>query len=117
MARGAPSPTGRSRKARSSWPGTGCGTCARWTRQSSGSSEHHTTGGLSRSVRSPSTRAHEGTIGIATEAHHAIETIWRMESARLVAGLARLVGDIGTAEELAQDALVAALRSEEHTSE
>jgi RNA polymerase sigma factor (sigma-70 family) len=52
---------------------------------------------------------HEGAIAIATEAHHAIETIWRMESARLVAGLARLVGDIGTAEELAQDALVAAL--------
>jgi len=35
--------------------------------------------------------------------------IWRIESARLVAGLARVVGDIGTAEELAQDALVAAL--------
>ena len=38
-----------------------------------------------------------------------IEAIWRIESARLIAGLARLVGDIGTAEELAQDALVAAL--------
>ena len=35
--------------------------------------------------------------------------IWRIESARLIAGLARIVGDIGTAEELAQDALVAAL--------
>ena len=35
--------------------------------------------------------------------------IWRIESARLIAGLARVVGDIGTAEELAQDALVAAL--------
>ena len=43
------------------------------------------------------------------EAHRAIEAIWRIESARLIAGLARLVGDIGTAEELAQDALVAAL--------
>jgi RNA polymerase sigma-70 factor (ECF subfamily) len=43
------------------------------------------------------------------EAHRAIEAIWRIESARLVAGLARIVGDIGTAEELAQDALVAAL--------
>lgn len=39
----------------------------------------------------------------------AIETVWRIESAKLIAGLARLVGDIGTAEELAQDALVAAL--------
>jgi RNA polymerase sigma factor (sigma-70 family) len=43
------------------------------------------------------------------EAHRAIEAIWRIESARLIAGLARVVGDIGTAEELAQDALVAAL--------
>ena len=45
----------------------------------------------------------------ATEAHRAIEAIWRIESARLIAGLARIVGDMGTAEELAQDALVAAL--------
>ena len=44
-----------------------------------------------------------------TDVHRAIETIWRIESARLIAGLARVVGDIGTAEELAQDALVAAL--------
>ncbi|MFN0102008.1 MAG: RNA polymerase sigma factor [Bryobacteraceae bacterium] len=41
--------------------------------------------------------------------HKAIETVWRMESVRLIAGLARLVRDIGVAEELAQDALVAAL--------
>src|SRR5712671_4874857 len=44
-----------------------------------------------------------------TEAHRAVEAIWRIEAARLIAGLARVVGDIGTAEELAQDALVAAL--------
>src|SRR5712671_6950673 len=44
-----------------------------------------------------------------TEAHRAVEAIWRIESARLIAGLARVVGDIGSAEELAQDALVAAL--------
>ncbi len=43
------------------------------------------------------------------EAHRAIRAIWRIESARLVAGLARLVRDVGLAEELAQDALVAAL--------
>jgi DNA-directed RNA polymerase specialized sigma24 family protein len=47
----------------------------------------------------------------AADAHRAIEAIWRIESARLIAGLARVVGDIGTAEELAQDALVAALES------
>jgi len=39
----------------------------------------------------------------------AIDAVWRIESARLIAGLARLVGDIGIAEDLAQDALVAAL--------
>ena len=44
-----------------------------------------------------------------SEAHRTVEAIWRIESARLIAGLARVVGDIGTAEELAQDALVAAL--------
>jgi RNA polymerase sigma factor (sigma-70 family) len=44
-----------------------------------------------------------------TAAHRAVEAVWRIESARLVAGLARLVRDVGTAEELAQDALLAAL--------
>jgi predicted RNA polymerase sigma factor len=44
------------------------------------------------------------------EAHHAIDAVWRLESARIIAGLARLVNDVGLAEELAQDALVAALR-------
>src|SRR6266850_4705979 len=43
------------------------------------------------------------------EAADAIDAVWRIESARLVAGLARIVGDIGVAEDLAQDALVAAL--------
>src|SRR6266550_1324608 len=68
--------------------------------------------GPSRSVRSPSTRARDEAFAIDTataEAHRATEAIWRIESARLIAGLARVVGDIGTAEELAQDALVAAL--------
>ncbi len=82
------------------------------------------TAGSSRSARSPSTRGREGALAIdpreapegtgytktvPTDAHRPIEAIWRIESARLIAGLARLVGDIGTAEELAQDALVAAL--------
>jgi RNA polymerase sigma factor (sigma-70 family) len=39
----------------------------------------------------------------------AIDAVWRIESARVIAGLSRLVGDVGLAEELAQDALVAAL--------
>ena len=42
-------------------------------------------------------------------AHAAIQTVWRIESARLIAGLTRLVRDVGLAEDLAQDALVAAL--------
>jgi RNA polymerase sigma factor (sigma-70 family) len=45
----------------------------------------------------------------ATDTHRAIEAVWRIESARVIAGLARIVRDIGLAEELAQDALVAAL--------
>ncbi|MFI6218271.1 RNA polymerase sigma factor [Nocardia brasiliensis] len=43
------------------------------------------------------------------QARRAVETVWRMEWPRLVAGLTRVVGDIDLAEELAQDALVAAL--------
>jgi len=45
----------------------------------------------------------------ATETHRVIEAVWRMESAKLIAGLARIVRDVGLAEDLAQDALVAAL--------
>ncbi|MET8160593.1 RNA polymerase sigma factor [Sphaerisporangium sp. NPDC005289] len=45
----------------------------------------------------------------ASQAHRAIDQVWRAESARVTAGLARVVRDIGVAEELAQDALVAAL--------
>lgn len=40
----------------------------------------------------------------------AIDAVWRIESARLIAGLARVVGDVGMAEDVAQDALVAALQ-------
>jgi predicted RNA polymerase sigma factor len=39
-----------------------------------------------------------------------IDAIWRIESARLIAGLTRIVRDVGLAEDLAQDALVAALQ-------
>src|SRR5271165_4349569 len=46
----------------------------------------------------------------AADAHRAIDAVWRIESARLIAGLARIVRDVGLAEDLAQDALVAALQ-------
>jgi len=43
------------------------------------------------------------------ETHRVIDAVWKIESARLIAGLARIVRDVGLAEELAQDALVVAL--------
>jgi RNA polymerase sigma factor (sigma-70 family) len=46
---------------------------------------------------------------MAADTHRAIEAVWRIESARLIAGLARIVRDVGLAEELAQDALVTAI--------
>jgi RNA polymerase sigma factor (sigma-70 family) len=45
----------------------------------------------------------------ASDTHRVIEAVWRIESAKLIAGLARIVRDVGVAEELSQDALVAAL--------
>jgi predicted RNA polymerase sigma factor len=48
------------------------------------------------------------TVGTAA-AHRAVEGVWRLESARIIAGLVGLVRDVGLAEELAQDALLAAL--------
>jgi RNA polymerase sigma-70 factor, ECF subfamily len=47
----------------------------------------------------------------APDIHRTIDAVWRIESARLIAGLARIVRDVGVAEELAQDALVAALET------
>jgi RNA polymerase sigma factor (sigma-70 family) len=46
---------------------------------------------------------------VPTATHRAIEAVWRIESAKLIAALARRVGDLGLAEDLAQDALVSAL--------
>jgi|GEM_PF-1737 len=43
------------------------------------------------------------------DTHRAVDAVWKMESARIVAGLVRMVGDVGEAEEFAQDALLAAL--------
>jgi RNA polymerase sigma factor (sigma-70 family) len=48
-------------------------------------------------------------VATSSEIHKAIDAVWRIESARLIAGLTRMVRDVGLAEELAQDALVAAL--------
>jgi RNA polymerase sigma factor (sigma-70 family) len=45
----------------------------------------------------------------ASDTHRAIDAVWRIESAKLIAGLTRIVRDVGLAEDLAQDALVAAL--------
>jgi RNA polymerase sigma-70 factor (ECF subfamily) len=45
----------------------------------------------------------------ASDTHRTIDAVWRIESPRLIAGLARIVRDVGLAEDLAQDALVAAL--------
>jgi predicted RNA polymerase sigma factor len=45
----------------------------------------------------------------ATAIHNTIDAVWRMESAKLIAGLTRIVRDVGIAEDLAQEALVAAL--------
>ena len=49
------------------------------------------------------------TAASAHDVHRTIDAVWRIESARLIAGLARMVGDVGQAEDLAQDALVVAL--------
>ena len=46
----------------------------------------------------------------ATDIHRTIDAVWRIESPKLIAGLTRMVRDIGVAEDLAQDALVAALQ-------
>jgi RNA polymerase sigma factor (sigma-70 family) len=48
-------------------------------------------------------------VSSGTTTHRVVEAVWRIESAKLVAALARVTGDVGLAEELAQDALVVAL--------
>src|ERR1041385_5454622 len=45
----------------------------------------------------------------ASDTHRAIDAVWRIESAKLIAGLTRIVRDVGVAEDLAQDALLVAL--------
>jgi predicted RNA polymerase sigma factor len=46
---------------------------------------------------------------VAADVHRTIDAIWRIESAKLIAGIARLVRDVGVAEDIAHDALVSAL--------
>src|ERR1044072_1194431 len=46
---------------------------------------------------------------VASDTHRTIDAVWRIEQAKLIAGLARMVRDVGLAEELAQDALITAL--------
>ncbi|MES1156399.1 MAG: RNA polymerase sigma factor [Alphaproteobacteria bacterium] len=50
-------------------------------------------------------------MGVVTDVNRTIEAIWRIEQAKLIASLARMVRDVGLAEELAQDALEAALKT------
>lgn len=50
-----------------------------------------------------------GTASATADLHRVVDAVWRMESARIVGALTRVTGDVGLAEELAQDALVAAL--------
>src|SRR3954468_6995826 len=66
-----------------------------------------TSGSWSTWTRTPRRRTPEEPMHSAT--HDTISAVWRMESAKIVAVVARMVRDVGTAEELAQDALVSAL--------
>ena len=61
-------------------------------------------------ARTPAEAGGGGRSGASeAEVRRAIDAVWRIESPRLIAGLARRVGDVGLAEDLAQDALLAAL--------
>src|SRR4029077_786814 len=60
-------------------------------------------------ARQDAHRAERAQAVTTSDTHSAIDAVWRIESARLIAGLTRITGDVGLAEDLAQDALVAAL--------
>src|SRR6476660_274796 len=69
--------------------------------------EHSSQGTVDRlALRFPSRYSVEVTVA---DTHRAIDAVWRIESAKLIAGLTRITRDVGLAEDLAQDALVAAL--------
>src|SRR5712691_2756751 len=127
--------TGPLPRRRSSLPASGCGSAGHWTRRSSGSSAPPSTRRRSRSagysnprislratprassaqprsacaLKRQRSNSHCPLRRLVSEAQRAIDAVWRIESARVIAGLARIVGDVGLAEDLAQDALVAAL--------
>ncbi|HEX6511186.1 MAG TPA: RNA polymerase sigma factor [Chloroflexota bacterium] len=63
---------------------------------------------MGRRERGAADRVRDRPLSVS-DTHRAIDAVWRIEQARLIAGLARMVGDVGQAEDLAQDALVAAL--------
>src|SRR5207247_2603170 len=65
--------------------------------------------GVSAEARQGARRAKRSQAVMTSHTHRAIEAVWRIESAKVIAGLTRMVGDLGLAEDLAQDALVAAL--------
>ena len=62
-----------------------------------------------RAGRAPAQPDRGAVVAPARDPHRAVEAVWRIESAKLIAALTRIVRDVGLAEELAQDALVAAL--------
>jgi predicted RNA polymerase sigma factor len=57
----------------------------------------------------PGTRSTDSHADPHRDVHAAIHAVWRIESPRLIAGLTRITRDVGAAEDLAHDALVAAL--------
>ena len=72
--------------------------------------ERRPCGGL-HTPQACATGAADGVMSVmsATQTHSTIDAIWRMESAKIIAGLTRIVRDVGLAEDLAHDALVSAL--------
>ncbi|SEL15386.1 sigma-70 family RNA polymerase sigma factor [Streptacidiphilus jiangxiensis] len=73
------------------------------------SGESGARGGKAAAPTPPGAATPPGTEVHTTDVHAAVSAVWRLESARIVAALVRIVRDVGAAEELAQDAMVAAL--------
>src|SRR5256885_4115144 len=90
------------RKARSR-----CASCSSWT-TSDRARRWSASAGWTSDETQPR-RAERSQAVTTSDAHRAIDAVWRIESAKVIAGLARITGDVGLAEDLAQDALLAAL--------
>src|SRR4029450_12712056 len=69
----------------------------------------HRRGAARRLMTEPPARTAPGQGPATADLHRVVDAVWRMESAKLIAALTRVTGDVGLAEGLAQDALVAAL--------